>query len=341
MIPLVLSSVLVVCLGSWSLLHLDSGVLDTARAPSFLSARLQTRGFRSLSADQRLQHESNHSFFVKLGKETLGAQTLQELGVSVPTGLFPKNAFLVHTSHEHAQALSRSPLVTWVGNLDPEHKITAGVFSGVVGRGRPKPKTLLAYLATNVDGAERSQEQLDMLVEQLTVGLGSLASQVQVASPSRISVDFRNESKNQHLEHRLTCLADVQGVAKFLAEKAEVTVVTRLDAHHVSNRYIKNVMETGSETLPNFAQSTGLLSFDLNLRGQDQVIGIADSGLDFRNCFFAEAVSNNPTQPAFATFSVSASLNTMKSSATLSRRKIVQYVPCLFISLTVSQVLSR
>ena len=131
--------------------------------------------------------------------------------------------------------------------LDPERKISAGVFSGVDGRGRPKPKTLLADHATNIDGAERSQEQLDVLVEQWTVVLGSLVSQVQVASLSRI---------HQFLCD--TCGRFIHGTDPIHEQHQRICdlVLTKIAQYYVFLTF---------STLSDFADSIGLLSFDLDL----------------------------------------------------------------------------
>jgi subtilisin family serine protease len=122
---------------------------------------------------------------------------------------------------------------------------------------------------------------------------------------------------------------NVTRILEFLSHQPIVQFIEKAVELKLLNKYARGIVENGYDLNVNSMYNlggTGLFSYDYNLTGSGQIIGIGDTGLDYKNCMFAEAEGTNPQTPPFKTYQTNAPATAMIQPSDLQRRKIVQYV---------------
>lgn len=123
-----------------------------------------------------------------------------------------------------------------------------------------------------------------------------------------------NYEKNQKLGRRLSVIVNVfhchkiMEIASLLAKRKEVTWVERVHPAFTHNRWARGVCDTGN-------QASQPLS--VNFTGVDEIVGIADTGIDMKNCYFIDPDET----PAYVSLDQASS-----STPNLNHRKVVQYI---------------
>lgn len=104
--------------------------------------------------------------------------------------------------------------------------------------------------------------------------------------------------------------ADLQKVVAMFAARPEVQWIERAYNAFPHNRWVKGLTDTGQH------DNTPL--FNGAFTGTDEIVGVTDTGIDMKNCFF-EDTSNNINYVSLAAAST--------TTADTSQRKVVQYIP--------------
>jgi len=205
----------------------------------------------------------------------------------------PESAFIAALSFDSFEQISASPWLIWSSQLSPKDKISSEVFSNTI-------------------------QSLSLAVEL-------------VHPPGEWIKSYRDISTRiRQLFYVFSAQDSVELVrlAQVLAAHSEVLFIDRVPDFVLANAYARNVIEMGLSVLPDYLREKGLLSWDTNLLGQNQIVAIGDSGLDYQSCFFANALGiSNSSAPGLRTFQEKQDFWRMfdKTSDPLNR-KIVQYV---------------
>eukprot|EP00475_Leptophrys_vorax_P019498 TRINITY_DN2667_c1_g1_i3.p1 TRINITY_DN2667_c1_g1~~TRINITY_DN2667_c1_g1_i3.p1 ORF type:complete len:971 (-),score=231.10 TRINITY_DN2667_c1_g1_i3:64-2586(-) len=203
--------------------------------------------------------------------------------------------------------------IQWIGLLKPEFKLAPDInHSG-------GPLSLTVQLASRLDSSQPSLEDVRALASSW---INEFLSDYAPAG-SAVALDVAGYNR---IRLRANSEDAVSALISYLQDENEVHYIQRDHYFTHSNAWAHNVVQQGLEALPDYANEVGLIMWNYNLRGYNQTIGIADSGVDYRSCFFADQLSATPTPPNFATWTANPTSTQLAASVTRSKRKIVQYV---------------
>lgn len=334
-------------------IFLLNNVIDTESAPDFKSFSHTSRHFRGLSAEELLAHPLENTFLVHIDgnrSSSVREQIEREHGIELNAYL-PHNTFVTLATHELAQAVSVIDGVHWVGNLIQTDKISPTVLAGPEsdqGEFVQQPSESAMFNVTISIGAVNSLEALRMTdfnanqssspattIASLIVTLSTTLAEGQMGSLlDRLRGDFVDDDRCRLLYHvpievirpdrlriDLRSESELQNVAQVVADDPAVLFVERRLKPQFLNRWARGIVESGLAQSADYSTGAGLMSAQYNLHGQGQVIGIADSGIDYNHCFFYDP----KYYPAFKAFKTSPTAADIKATD-FYHRKIAQYV---------------
>eukprot|EP00475_Leptophrys_vorax_P011355 TRINITY_DN1786_c0_g1_i1.p1 TRINITY_DN1786_c0_g1~~TRINITY_DN1786_c0_g1_i1.p1 ORF type:complete len:855 (-),score=177.85 TRINITY_DN1786_c0_g1_i1:66-2630(-) len=291
---------------SHDFIFLTNDHIDTNSRAKFYEESHPSKYFQNQSLQERLSDLlTNHLFVVHFDSKDLMHQNVQWL-IDLPNSTFigyvSQGAYILYCSHQTAwQVTINDPAgIDWVGYLRPEHKLHA---SSLNGNGN-KLLRLVIHLAHSV-----TAQKLENLLMSWNVSLVDTD-----AAFKRVRVETQDEKSLKKLVEELS-------------HYSEVLHIERARSLKVRNIYSKGIAQTGTETQPNYSTVSSDLKYWMKgLTGANQTIGIGDTGLDYKSCFFADSESATPPTPPFKTWTADPSTSQMINSSDFSRRKIVQYV---------------
>jgi hypothetical protein len=332
---------------------LHNGIVDTETAPDFLSAPHSSRHFHGLSSDELLLHPLPATFLIHLDSNQTSSvrdQLLQDHDLPLQAYL-PHHTFVVLATHAQVGAIANVLGVLWVGALSQQDKISPTVllsppnhhgeflapvsplaaFNVTIGSGvlngseigrltsfeaetnTTLPKAASSLIVTLTSA--HTLEDLNLIVDRLREDLLHddrcrilYYVPIKIVRAERIRIDLRSE-------------VDFQKAAQVIADDPAVMFVERRMQPQLFNRWARGILETGLQQSADYTTGAGLLSSQYGLHGQGQVIGIADTGIDYRHCFF-----NDPNYyPPFKAHKPMPTSADIKASD-FYHRKIVQYV---------------
>ena len=279
---------------------LRSHTIDTTRQDSFLEEAHTLEDFAGMSAAQRLDSELETLFFVHL------SQVTQEITKSLQSKFridfshyLPHNTFIVRCTHAMAQALQEESVVTWIGNVHPQHKIVSD-FTG--------SELLKSFKGSVEVHAPQDEQEIVSIVERLS------HHRVKIVNHYRFIFEADSEESWKVIAERLCHEPTVRSIS------LEVEYKT-------FNANARSVVLDGSNRIPDFGSQQGSFFFSEKLEGQNQIVGVADSGIEYRSCFFANTEGTQVPLQSFRNFVPNARPEQMTCGEDFQKtRKIVQYV---------------
>ncbi|CEO95872.1 hypothetical protein PBRA_004585 [Plasmodiophora brassicae] len=201
--------------------------------------------------------------------------------------------------------MSSAKGVIWVGNLPSSNKISSTItqasqsstfrtdsINGTI------PMTL--YVSTVSPIADRLRATLD-------------------------GADLRNVVIDTVTDTRLKVFVpggvDPLQVANVLAGDPAVLHVEKRMQAKVYNKWSRGIIQNGLNAPANYNTNRGLVGWDNSLNGEQQIIGVSDTGIDMNHCFFSDGAHS----PPFVAFHNDATAADFPPDS-LNRRKVVQYV---------------
>ncbi|SPQ95632.1 subtilisin [Plasmodiophora brassicae] len=318
---------------------LHDKVIDTRSHPEFHQEPHPSSRFQGLSIGERLDHPKPFAFLVHVDRDAIDDSTLSNLQGKY----IPHNTFVALGTHADALALQQTPGVLWVGNLPIDTKISPTItqppapddpfLEPVVPlpTGAKFTSGSSALKGNSVSGADNATADFSLVVElapviALATGrdqAATIASTLQAKLTSLLAYPVPvTVIRADRLLVVVRAEPDLQAASLVIADDPQVLFVERRLAPKKLNRWARGILQDGLVQSANYASRTGLLSWDHNLLGDGQIIGVADSGIDTKHCFFADAYRPVP----FVPYTGAATASSTSSSSNLLARKIVQYV---------------
>lgn len=197
----------------------------------------------------------------------------------------PHHTLLVHCTTAVARALALHRAVAFVGPHHAELKITRGLQafldSAADQRARPHPSVTRsrhvhgARLYVVLSPAEHGRS-LDAALDLAAAWQRALLRKgepvsVQAESPDKLVVQADGDVSST--------------LVAWLAHQREAFLVELAPVYKLANKFSRWLTQSGSQDVYPF--------FDAGIRGQGQIVGCADSGLDWDNCLFAHDDSSS------------------------------------------------
>ena len=241
----------------------------------------------------------NSTFIVQFSEseqEQVSEVLLHQFGIA-PIHYLPHNAFVIYTTHRKANSLKEVPGITWVGTLRPEEKLSL---------------TLTKYRDTTPDeffGVGDLGDPLHELVVTLpTVKPHRTISECEVIASRIKSILEHDEAKlnggtlfrvarHDRIIFSLKCDEDLDLAAILIAADPAIMFVERRLRHQFLNRWARGIIQNGLNATANYKERDELLAWKHGLDGEDQVLGLGDSGVDKRSCFFASRSVSKAASP--------------------------------------------
>lgn len=117
----------------------------------------------------------------------------------------------------------------------------------------------------------------------------------------------------------VTSLELMVKLAQWMSEQPAVHFVEQREKMTVKNKWARSVLQNGIN-LANYSTRTGLISWDFQLDGTGQIVGVADDGLDYNSCYFYDSAKGSAPFRSFGTGTPPA------NAGDITQRKVVQYV---------------
>lgn len=258
--------------GSKVILH--NRKLDTKTATSY---HLDEAHLERTSRDSI---EVEHQFLVHVGKALNAAEKNSlESSLNVKLDVYiPHNTYLVVSTKSVADLARQNSLVKWVGDFAPEYKYQSDLIENL--QTSKKLNVVLAPKERTISHAQNIAANWNSLLE---------VKSVVAISSDRIVVTLKNSNQ-------------ASSVVSIIADQPESHYLESVSTYESYNAFASTVIQSNSKpALPNPMYQVGL-------NGQNQVVGLADTGVAYTSCFFSNATSTAPT-------------NTLNANA-----KIVRYI---------------
>lgn len=212
------------------------------------------------------------------------------------TSYLPHHAFVIVATTEVAAAVAELPGVGWVGYHRPEYRVEEKTLNTLRARSaESEPHVLRVHLAKPVTRGELPELNRELVADGVLSVLDGLRSKVSTRSREHFAV-------HKHSLHALRVQVPA-GVSvdavQLLAEHPLVSWIEERPKLELRNLASKALTQKYSPVNTNFWP----------LYGDNQVIGVADSGLDMSSCFFRDASFLPPYD-----------------TTNLAHRKVVQYL---------------
>lgn len=301
----------------------------------------------SASSSSDVAHDSKgRSHYLLQFRPPLNQASREEIEsvIGVPlVDYYPKNTFLVYIEREKAEAARSLPSVAWVGPYRSHHKVHSSV-------DQLDPVSVKVTVTVNDDGEseedgfnkfldeedlmnERSApltelnvavtrsltgEELSQLASELSQLLHkqfAIHAEVTIPGRSRLHIQFESES-------------DLQRSVSFLSARPEIKYFTRQPIASLHNRWSFGLTQSGFDLIQYTSQGNAreVLGFQHHLRGDGEVVGISDTGVDVNSCFFYDPnFPNGPPYKEYRRFDANTPI-TYSEPEDKRHRKIVQYV---------------
>eukprot|EP00457_Paulinella_chromatophora_P001141 gb/GEZN01001143.1/.p1 GENE.gb/GEZN01001143.1/~~gb/GEZN01001143.1/.p1 ORF type:complete len:971 (-),score=151.65 gb/GEZN01001143.1/:310-3222(-) len=311
----------------------QSHTLDTQRVPD-IHGRLQAQRF-AFSAfswlgslltsreSKRLDEDSTDRIWlvqiksdVSINKE-IRDQISAEMGLSLGAYL-PHNTYLVYGPGQSAQKALQHPAVGWVGQMPEEAKIVGDTLRLINKHPRDSPAGLSddhllidsPWLRTDPTTQPLPEAEQQQQVElSLLLQLAEPAPQRTLETTKQLAVEIlsawqadESPSVIQSVEpvgvHQLSVkivfsatarVSDLSKLVKALANRPEVMAVEKFTQPRILNMFARGIVQNGNKD-----GTTPIFNIQ-QLKGQGEIIGVADSGLDYDHCFFSDYVGSTNT----------------------------------------------
>jgi len=205
-------------------------------------------------------------------KEAINAMiSPYSLGVYIP-----HNTYLLVAPAEAVKRVKSHEKVLWVGAFLPEYKFAPNFEEQLKANPTEPLLVLLPPEQQKTRTIEEAQEVANDWMTAFSQSNKGVSINATAVSPSKIVVkSIPTENTAQ--------------VARWIADRPESHWIEVVHRHPFHNNYAGPAMKVNDYTSP-------LLSaIDNNIDGSSQIVGIADSGLDWASCFFNETIAPNAT----------------------------------------------
>jgi subtilisin family serine protease len=246
----------------------------TARAaPSMWQRAMEALALADATRDTNGDVFADQLVFLHLRRalhESERAALERELGV-VLDRYVPFNTFIVHLQGRRVRDAAAHPLVAWIGAVESEHKVHGSLFEHVWQM--TVARTDACKWSVALVAAAHSEAVRALVGDLRIAGVSVLAEH---DGGARLVVDV------PALEVR-----EARRLLAALVESERVASVERQLQYAHKNKYATWLTQSGVKNKRSV--------WDKGIRGEGQVVGVADSGLDFDHCFFID-----PSQPEFS-----------------------------------------
>ena len=280
---------------------LKSGVIDVAseRRASFPSTAPKVRalaGFRDCPTELGNLRQYIVTF-EKVTERSYEDVTKAFGGEGVITSYLPDNSYLVFAKPDAVKRVTN--LATWVGDFRGEHKVSGDFVEGLGREFELEPKT-----ATNVT------EVSTFFDVHLPHNLGKL--KLRSCRGKRLSEALTDTlcQKAKSRAHALACFpassakvvvrvapGDAASFVSWAAEQSEVHSISHAARLRQHNHHANSIMQCGAaaddvDFESDSYQQEYLPAWTSGLKGENQIVGIGDSGLSHKSCFFRDDAVN-------------------------------------------------
>jgi len=215
----------------------------------------------------------------------------------------PNDSFLVYMSVKQSKILLTKTWVQWVGEYDIHHKV-------YIDFNNKDPSLVGAPVYVLTATSEINRSSIDSLIESWTKSLNNkilsytkyISVQLTYASNTKLKALVQCRSGSACDISEILFIEKV--VYSWISEQPESYFLERAERVKMANKFAPKTMFSNFDG--NQVQND---LRDIPLRGKDQIIGIADTGLDKDHCFFSD-----PSQPF--------PFNTINNN----HRKVVTYI---------------
>jgi len=283
--------------------YLHSHHIDTTEHPQWNEESY----LHYADVNERLQDSTLHTFIIHVEQSHASSHSalLRTIQGDHNTRIeyIPHNSYLIHCSHDSLSKIGgiggvqAMEGVLWIGNYHPEYKVSPSLLD----RHHSRPAELVVSLSHPILSSQWNQLSNECSIER--------------SRDDRYIVTVFDKE-------------NVQNVAEFLAKLPEVRFIQRSNFKHAKNAYSRSIVLDGSylPSSTDFSDFSEVFGYSLGLDGTGQIVGVADTGLDYRSCYFADSLGDNVPEPPFKTWTDNATSEDIICEADLDARKIVQYV---------------
>lgn len=299
--------------GDHQAIFLKNELVQTKLHAQFHEQPHPSKHFQGQSLEERLADSTKHSFLVHFNsKDAMHAManTLLDQDPEIFVKSYvPEGTYVCYMTHAKAEELGKqNEFIDWIGYLKPEHKIQ-------IRKERHRSEKL--RLIVDLTEKKKDMEDLQAMVTAWSENSGFPQDKVFLSTPESLErIAFSADSRK-----------DLEMLALHLAHDPQVHSVNLDHQYRIRNQFSRAVIQQGIDVLPQTRTWDVSSPFYQNgLKGDGQIVGTADTGLDYRNSLFADNIATRPNAPPFRNWIRDPFISDMISDADLQRRKIVQYV---------------
>ena len=302
------------------LLVLAQTTIDTREQPS-VSDESQSFEF----ARRILGLPCTHQWYVQVSP----GFDFKWLGNAYGVHYVPNNAFVMVATQQNALNISKAPGVLWVGRRSPEHKIDVSDFEVIESVKKREAWQSRRWWRIRSDMEASDEKTTTMQVKlsrrQTAIVLlvnpslrASCHSQPQIHCTSKIegvpaaAKDIVEVWKGEFIAQGIRAQAEyvseekalvrilapdhVVAAYELLAARPEVFYVESKINLYPHNAGAVRLLQEGPDDASRTKDTSELAAVKRGINGSGQILGIADTGIDWDNCFFWES-AKSPTFP--------------------------------------------
>jgi hypothetical protein len=238
---------------------------------------------------------------------------------------YNEHTWLVYITYEQLHELSSLSYITWIGLYQNVYKLHENIHNGFhLKNQHVHPMSInrthqiipddygLHFLNVHLP-IEHTDEEINLMIntwKQYWINTHNVNINIKKVKPNKLIIHLHNG----HL---------VSEITDYLTQQPMVHIITRRPKIHLLNQWSRSITSNGIN-LPDYTSKSDMLSYEYNLHGNNQIIGIGDSGLDWQSCFFYD--TEYPKGPIFREYSDTATNKDMFDISDAKHRKIVQYI---------------
>jgi hypothetical protein len=208
----------------------------------------------------------------------------------------PSNTFMVSSTHVRVQAAKAAvPDVLWVGHVLPHHKVSPELHTVVLNdfpSSHPPQTSSRRHILTSEEDAvelavvlaphahQRAASTAEKWADRLGCEFAPEGARegrrnqqwVRVASPKKFILRLHRRAAREAL--------------RYMSQQHETSWIEPRERFRLRNKWSQGIIQSGK------AFNTPI--FDRGISGQNQIIGIADTGIDMNLCFFSDSEHSKP-----------------------------------------------
>lgn len=243
---------------------------------------------------------------------------IERLAGSKTLHYIPENTFIMHLSADAVAQIAQLPYVLWVGHVLPEHKLHRAIGdwhkkSPALNKG--KILFVVELLPEVSTTHQHAAEIANSWIQQWRNTNGGDIAVQDVEQDKTVTV----LAASPHVVRFQSGEGAFASFVKFLSQQEIV--------HHIHPSYPKRLFNDEASWITQTRVTNSRKIWDKGLRGDNVIIGIGDTGMDYRNCLFDDAslTTVTPCKDCLSTQTAACSFTASACTTASTHRKVAAY----------------